>query len=307
MIVAVTGATGYVGRFVIAELQRQGVTIRALARPSTNRLGFNAAIDWIDGDLSSDIALARLVSGVDAVIHLAYEHVPNRYRGGEGDDLPGWIEANVGGSLRLLSAARDAAVAHFVFLSSRAVFSQTLPGRVLDESHPTSPDTHYGAYKLAVESFLNSAARADGMHTVSIRATGVYGLTWPVSRSKWWPLIRAVQRDEVPEIARSGTEVHGADVARVIWQALHVPPTAGVDIIHMSDLLVTERDIIERARCLLNRPGLLPAEPLTVPANQLVCGRLTALGIALGGWPLLDQTVMALVRAAQTSGGDVVQ
>jgi nucleoside-diphosphate-sugar epimerase len=298
MIVAITGATGYVGRFVVAELQQHSVTVRALARPTTNRFGFGQPIDWIGGDLSANAALADLVRGADAVIHLAFEHVPNRYRGGEGDNLPAWLEANVNGSLRLLLAARDAQVKQFVFLSSRAVFSQTEPGRVLDEAHPTSPDTHYGAYKVAVEAFMRSFAQVEGMHTVSIRATGVYGLTWPVERSKWWALVNGVLRDEVPVTARGGTEVHGADVARVIWALLKQSNPVS-DIVHMSDLYVTERQIIERVRHLVNRPGALPTEPVGVPQNVLVCRRLAELGIALGGQPLLEATIAELVRAAR--------
>ncbi|MBZ0288181.1 MAG: NAD(P)-dependent oxidoreductase, partial [Anaerolineae bacterium] len=222
-LIAVTGATGYVGRFVAAELLRQGMTIRALSRPGSDRGGFTGSIEWVDGSLRSDDALARLVKGAKAVIHLAYEHVPGRYRGGEGDDLAGWLDANVSGSLRLLTTARDAGVEKFIFLSSRAVFSRTEPGRDLDESHPVSPDTHYGAYKATVESFLHSFARVEKMQTCSVRATGVYGVTWPVERSKWWGLVNAVVRSESITSSGGGTEVYGGDVARVISALLHQP------------------------------------------------------------------------------------
>src|SRR5262245_47615280 len=109
-VIAVTGATGYVGRFVVAELHRQGMAVRALARPEAERGGCTGAWDWVVGDLHSDEALARLGERADAVVHLPYEHVPGHYRGGEGDDLAGWLDANVNGSLRLLLAARVAKV-----------------------------------------------------------------------------------------------------------------------------------------------------------------------------------------------------
>jgi nucleoside-diphosphate-sugar epimerase len=298
-VIAVTGATGYVGRFVVAELQRQGEAIRALSRSGSNRGGFAGEIEWVDGNLSDLDALRRLTEHADAVIHLAYEHVSGRYRGGEGHDLAGWIDANVNGSLRLLMAARAANVGRFIFLSSRAVFSQIEPGRALDESHPTSPDTHYGAYKVAVEAFLRSFASTGNMKTASLRATGVYGLTWPVERSKWWGLIQALLADQPITAAGGGTEVHGADVARVVTDLLRRDDYT-FDIIHLSDLFVTDHDVVRLARAYANQPGELPPLPAHPPKNVLVCRRLQELGITLGGQALLEETIAELVRAGQT-------
>lgn len=296
--VAVTGATGYVGRFVVAELQNHGVRVRALSRPGSDRAGFAAPITWIDGDLSSHEALVALVSGVDAVVHLAYAHVPGKFRGGEGDDLAGWLDTNVNGSLRLLLAARDAGVKRFVFLSSRAVFSRTEPGRVLDETHPISPDTHYGAYKAAVEAFLRSFTQVEGMTCYTVRATGVYGVTHPVTASKWWPLVCAVLRGEPITSTRGGTEVYGGDVARVIWELLARPPQP-FDTVHLSDLYVTHRDIVERVLQIANIPGSLPPQPDSSPENVLVSRYLAELGIILGGLPALEHTLTLMVDAAR--------
>ena len=236
--VAVTGATGYVGRFVVVELQQRGMQVRAFARPQADRSGFVQPVEWITGDLHSTEAIHQLVQSADAVVHLAYEHIPGQYRNGEGDDLPTWLDANLNGSLRLLQAAQQAGVKRFIFLSSRAVFSRTEAGLVLDEFHPTAPDTHYGAYKAAVEAFMQSFAHTGGISTCSVRATGIYGLTYPLQRSKWWELIQAVLHDKPITSNRGGTEVHGADVARVIATLLTQPMLA-VDVLHLSDLYVT--------------------------------------------------------------------
>jgi len=294
--IAITGAAGYIGRFVTAELQRQGIAVRALARPQTDRTGFATPVEWISGDLRAPDAFAQLVAGVDAVVHLAYEHVPGKYRGGEGADLAAWLAANLDGSLRLLMAAQAAGVGRFIFLSSRAVFSRTEPGRALDEDHPTAPDTHYGAYKVAVEAFLKSFA----MTTVAIRATGLYGLTHPVERSKWWGLIRAVVHDETITSAGGGTEVYGGDVARVI-AALLAAPTLAFDTLHLSDLYVTHHEVVRLARGIAGKPGPLPPPPATPPSNILVSRHLPSLGIALGGATTLEATIADLVRHAQST------
>jgi nucleoside-diphosphate-sugar epimerase len=298
-LVALTGATGYVGHFVIAELQRQGMAIRALSRPQSDRSGFAAPIEWIDGDLRDAEARRKLVMGANAVIHLAYEHVSGKYRGGEGSDLQAWLDANLNGSLQLLLDARDAQVERFLFLSSRAVFSRTEPGRILDETHPTSPDSHYGAYKAAVEAFMQSVTHVDGMQTCSIRATGVYGITKPIERTKWWNLIRAVVNDESITSTGGGTEVHGADVARTI-SALLTCAQIPFSVVHLSDLYVTHREVVHIARQITGRSGELPPSPEKPPQNVMVSRHLDRLGIKLGGRPQLEATIAEMIRPAQS-------
>jgi nucleoside-diphosphate-sugar epimerase len=299
MTIAITGATGYVGRFVVAELQQRGMRIRALARPQTNRDGFPQPIEWITGDLRSTEAIHQLVQDAEAVVHLAYEHVPGQYRNGEGDNLPAWLEANLNGSLRLLQAAQQASVQRFIFLSSRAVFSKTEPGQALDELHPISPDTHYGAYKAAVEAFMQSFAHTSSMATCSVRATGIYGLTYPVQRSKWWDLIQAVLHDQPITSNRGGTEVHGADVAKTIATLL-MRPSLNISTLHLSDLYVTTREIVRLAREFAQRPGDL-SQHSPAPSNVMVSRYLTDLGIMLGGTPLLEKTISELVEAAKAN------
>ena len=299
--IALTGATGYVGRFVVAELQRKRYAIRALARPESDRSGLDG-VEWISGDLRESASRKALVTGADAVIHLAYAHVPGRYRGGEGDDLRAWLDVNLHSSLQLLLDTRGAGVKRFVFLSSRAVFSRTEPGRVLDEAHPTSPDSHYGAYKAAIEAFMHSTAHIDGLQTCSIRATGVYGITHPLERTKWWKLITAVLNDEPISSNGGGTEVHGADVARTV-AALLALPKLPFHTVHLSDLYVTHRDVVRIAREISGRDGLLPPAPANPPSNILVSRDLPQLGITLGDQTLLEATIAEMLHRASRHAG----
>ncbi len=294
--VAITGATGYVGRFVVAELHQRGMHIRALSRPTSDRSGFAIPVEWVTGDLRSQEGVEALVAGADAIIHLAYEHVPGKYRNGEGDNLPAWLDANVDGSMRLFKAAGQAGVKRFIFLSSRAVFSRTEAGMVLDERHPPSPDSHYGSYKLTIEDFLRDFARTNGIQTCSIRATGVYGLTHPVERSKWWDIVQAVLDDQPVTSNRGGTEVHGADVARAIGVLL-TRPTLDIDLLHLSDLYVTNRDLVRLIQRFSGKTGELPP-PAPPASNVLVSRYLGDVGITLGGEVLLEKTVAALVETA---------
>lgn len=305
--IAVTGATGYVGRSVVPHLLREGWRVRALVRPNPARTAFDMfdkQVEQVSGDLLNVEALKALTNGVDAVVHLAYQHVPGRYRGGEGDDLAQWLDVNLHGSMRLLLAARDAGVSQFIFLSSRAVFSRTEPGRVLGEAHPVSPNTHYGAYKAAVESMLRSFAAVEGMRTTALRATGVYGVVQPVARSKWYDLVQQVLAGQPVTSSRGGTEVHGGDVARTVVALLREASSSqwrAPDIVHLSDLYVTRRQLVALIREVAGKPGPLPPPPSEPPSNVLVCTKLAALGIELGGEPLLRRTIEELVHVLRSA------
>ena len=109
MTLAVTGATGFVGRALLDEAARQHVDIRALTRrvqPKTK------GIEWVPGDLHDRKALMRLVRNAEAVIHVA--GVVNS------PDPTGFHLGNVEGTLALVEAAMAAGVPRIVFVSSLA-------------------------------------------------------------------------------------------------------------------------------------------------------------------------------------------
>src|SRR5690606_13204440 len=68
LTIAVTGATGFVGQAVLDEAGRRGLSVRALAR---REQAPRAGVEWLRGDLSDQAALAGLVSGAEAVLHIA--------------------------------------------------------------------------------------------------------------------------------------------------------------------------------------------------------------------------------------------
>jgi UDP-glucose 4-epimerase len=107
VIIAVTGGTGFVGsRFVDAALAA-GHSIRALTRrPQPPRDGMT----WVPGTLEDETALHALVSGSDAVVHVAgLTNAPNR---------AAFERSNVTGTEAVVEAARGANVRRFVHVSS---------------------------------------------------------------------------------------------------------------------------------------------------------------------------------------------
>ncbi len=300
MRVAVTGATGYAGGFIVDELLAAGHHVRALVRDGV-AADLPGRVEPVRGTLDPDCDFAPLLEGADALVHAAYDHVPGRYRGGEGDDLAGFLRSNVGGSLALLCASRRLGVRRAVLMSSRAIYGSRGSGTRLTEDMAPAPDTHYGAAKATLEAFASGFARQDGWCVAALRPTGIYGVARPVARTKWLDLVRSMMMSDVPVAPGIGTEVHGADVARAVLCLLTAPEkdVAG-RAFNCSDLIVSTRDIAEIVGAASGREISLPPDPDRSALNVMTCTGLDKLGFAFSGRPLLERTIAKLVELVRT-------
>ena len=111
-LIALTGATGFVGGAVLRALLSEGFCVRALSRRE-GRLAAHEHLDVVRGDLGSDEALERLLAGTSAVVHIA-GLVKAR-------DRSAFEEVNAEGTRRLVeAAAKQDRVPRFIYLSSLA-------------------------------------------------------------------------------------------------------------------------------------------------------------------------------------------
>jgi uncharacterized protein YbjT (DUF2867 family) len=184
MKIAITGGTGFVGQALIDRADADGVLVQALARkPQAGRDG----IEWIAGDLADRIALARLVEGVEAVIHVAgLTNAPN----------PAAFEAaNVAGTLAVIEAMHAAGVPRLVFVSS---LSAREPGL-----------SAYGGSKARAERVV----KASGLDWTMVRPPAVYG-----PRDKdMFELFRAAKWGVVPTPKEGRSSViHVDDLSRLL-------------------------------------------------------------------------------------------
>ncbi|MGB6044096.1 MAG: NAD(P)-dependent oxidoreductase [Pirellulales bacterium] len=297
MKIGLTGATGFLGRYIVRELVRNGHSVRCWHQSSSNRDGFEQcaeSIEWVTGRLGSLEGCQELVAGTQAVVHAALYRPGAAFRGGEGDLLT-FVETNLQGTLQLITAARAANVPRFVFISTCAVHEVVLDDRPLDEAHPLWATSHYGAHKAAIEKFVHSFGLGEGYDICALRPTGIYGISHDVPQSKWHDLVKAVTEGGAVECRSGGKEVHAADVARAVHLLLTASGIAG-QAYNCFDRYVSQYDVASIAKRISGSDAEIHGEQ-TSPKHQIETGKIRALGMEFGGAPLLEETIEQMVTA----------
>lgn len=163
-LVALTGATGFIGRRLLGDLPARGYKLRALLRRPTD-----VPVDCtsaVIGDIAKPYNMAAALADVDALIHLA--GISQEASGRPEDD---YRALNVEASVRLAQAAQRAGIRRFVLLSSVRAQAGPSADRVLSEGMEAAPTDPYGRSKLAAERGL---ADVD-IDWVALRLVSVYG------------------------------------------------------------------------------------------------------------------------------------
>jgi nucleoside-diphosphate-sugar epimerase len=296
----VSGGTGIVGRFVVESLLDAGHAVTVMGRNAPEQGFFTRPVRFLEGSLDPDREQRAIFQDINNFVHAAFDHLPGRYRGGEGEDAQGFRRRNLEGAVALFEAARERGVGRAVFLSSRAVYGDHPGTWTFTERSPTPPETLYGQVKLAAEEHLDRMID-DGWAGGSLRITGVYGPAAPGREHKWSGLIQdyLAGREIEPRI---GTEVHGGDVGQAVLLMLTTEqdqlrrldragmPAAG-SAFNVSDPVVDRRDVLAIVQEETGCRHPLPEPADRAALNVMATDKLRALGWKPGGWPLLEKTV----------------
>ncbi|WP_447005166.1 NAD-dependent epimerase/dehydratase family protein [Saccharothrix isguenensis] len=278
MRVLVTGATGYVGRVVMAELVAAGHT----SIPFT-------------GDVRSRDGLAGF-GDVDAVVHLAaVARVRESF-----DDPVRYYDVNVGGTVNLLRSPPP----RFVLASTAGVYG-TAGVPVVGEDRPRAPSNPYAASKAAAEDVLAWAAATGRVGAVALRLFNVAG---GGDRDDTRVITKAcgVAAGRVPsmEVFGDGSAVrdfvHVRDVARAFVTAVE-HCGEGYEALNVGATPASVADVLDAVERVTGRPVPVvrrPAHPGEVREQRADTERLRALG-----WAPTCSDLDALVRdqwAAET-------
>lgn len=278
MVTLVTGATGFLGGHVVRRLRAQGEFVvmasRYDLRPETR---------FLLGPDADSIPLRVLAAGddaeyealfsefqPDAVVHLdAIVDVPSLNR----QPLRA-VEYNFLPTVRVLELARRFGTRHFVYCSSVAVLP-TIQHEPIRADHPIITRSEgpgggfYGASKVAGEAFALSYGEQFEIDVRVVRPSAIYGfgMQWPIGVK---PLIEGAVDDVPADALLDGPPrdfTHVDDVAQLIELLLSCPPGADrVFFAGTGNPLVTPRDLLKTARCLL--PSLV-IRPQTSHSDDL--------------------------------------
>jgi dihydroflavonol-4-reductase len=166
----IAGGTGFIGSYIIDDLIRKGIQVRALVRNSSNteRL-MNRGIDFVYGDVLDSSSLKKNIGDIDLVFSafgiLGQWGMPEQtYR-----------NINTKGVKNLIESCLDSGIKQFIHISSAGVLGPLPDGVVADESFPYNPSNLYEETKCEAEKELISFAKREGLPITIIRPEFVYG------------------------------------------------------------------------------------------------------------------------------------
>jgi nucleoside-diphosphate-sugar epimerase len=289
MKVLVSGGTGLVGRYVVEALLGAGYQVIVGGRTQPKPDLFSKPVEFVPLSLDPDLDQIDAFTGADFFVHAAFDHVPGKYRGGEGDDPKRFARMNLDGTIKLFETAKRAGHRRAVFISSRAVYDGLPEGLPLTEDADLSPTSLYGEIKHKGELAVAGLCDPD-FSTASLRLTGVYGDLRP---NKWDQMFETYRSGSVIE-PRAGTEVHGSDVGSAVRLMLEAEAVriAG-ESFNVSDILTDRSEILSH----VDNGRRLPEKADLSRVRVMPTAKIEALGWRGGGKPLLAQTIRRLASS----------
>jgi UDP-glucose 4-epimerase len=229
MKVVVTGVTGAVGPFVVAELEK-GHELTLFARRS-----IETRHRVVLGDLTYRDDCLSALEGADAVVHL----------GAFSEPAPEAFHVNTCGTYHLLEAARAHGLTRVIMASTNCVYGHCfqISGRSfpldflpIDETHPCRPEDNYGISKRLDEEMLAIYSHTWGIRTAAMRLNWV----WGPKEIQWWT--QMPERDLAQFAPYFWAYVDARDTARAFRLALETPelPEHGVYNISAADTMADE-------------------------------------------------------------------
>jgi UDP-glucose 4-epimerase len=248
----VTGATGFIGRRLVRELEADGATCRRLSRQP---------VSWADSlvtDLADKPALTAACTGVDRIFHCAgHAHA---FSSLTGDDAALHWQVNFEGTRNLVEAAGQSGVKRFVFLSSVKAMAE--PGECCaDEDFPGQPETAYGQAKRAAEEAVLEGGRRYGMHVANLRLAMVYGSGGRGNLERMGRLVRRGLFPPLPETGNHRSLVHVDDVVTAMRLVAGDDRANGGTYIVASSEAPSGRELFDALRSALGMPRCSWAVP----------------------------------------------
>jgi len=203
----ITGATGFIGKQLVAKLARQGDLLTVLSR-SQHIIHKTVIFDLQRNDIPEDI-----LDGIDTVFHLAgFTH--DMRDASEIEDL--YKKINTHATVKLAQLASNAGVKKFIFVSSVKAGGISSQGMCSKEEPQNNPDGIYGQTKREAEIEILRISMTSDMHVSIVRPSLVYGLG---SKGNLQLMFSGIKKGWFPPMPETGNErsmIHVDDLVRAI-------------------------------------------------------------------------------------------
>jgi UDP-glucose 4-epimerase len=250
MRILITGGCGFVGTNLAHLLIPRGYEVRVIDDESMGKrsaLG-DLPVDFVNAAITDADAVAHVLDGVDAVVHLAadtrvMDSIENPTKN---------FDSNVVGSFTLLQEMRKAGVKRIVAASTGGAILGEVPCPVHEEIMPR-PLSPYGASKLAMEGYLSAFSGAYGFKCAALRFSNVYGPRSYHKGSVVAAFFRQIMNGEVLTVYGDGEQIRdyvsALDLVEGILAALEAEVTGVYQLgtgvpTTLNQLLDAMRDVV---------------------------------------------------------------
>ena len=268
--ILVTGATGFVGKFLCKRLLAEGMSVRGTL------LGLESPLFLIEGvepviiqPLTAETQWNHALTGVDTIIHLAARvHIMDDP---SADPLTEFRKVNTEGTAQLAREAVKAGVRRFVFISSIKVNGEENAAPYTPDS-PSSPSDPYGISKWEAEQVLREIEVETGLEVVIVRPTLVYG---PGVKANFLNMMKIINRG-IPLpfafIINKRSLIYVGNLVDALATCATHPEAAGKTYLVSDGEDVSTPELIRRTASALG----VPARLFSVPVSLMkLAGKLT--------------------------------
>jgi len=235
----VTGATGFVGTYVVPELSSRGYDVACMIHNRRLEPDLEKTVETRVADLTDETTLVDATRGIDAVVHLAAYYTLFGKK-----EL--YERVTVNGTRSLLEACRANGVRRFVYCSSTEAMGP-VRSPPADESAPLRPSSEYGRSKAEAERVVRESS-GSGIEWTIIRPSGIYG-PGNVDDVAFWFVVSFAKNSLATRFLVAGGEnyiqfLHARDAARALVLALDNPKASvGQTYLVSDDSAVSYREL----------------------------------------------------------------
>lgn len=265
--IAVTGASGFIGRSLVARWRAQA-KLRPIVRNAAPGTDFVAI-----GDIGPQTEWDAALDGIDAIVHCAGRaHILNE---SEANPLAVYRQVNRDGTLHLAHSAKKAGVRRIVFLSSIGVMGeQHREAPPFSASDTPAPRQDYALSKWEAEQGLAEIAEQSGLETVIVRPPLVYGPGAPANFDRLLRVVDSGLPLPLGRVRARRSFVGISNLSDMLWACVESPQANGQTFMVSDGEDLSTADLVRRiGHQMGKRPFLLPVPLWTLQLGGRLLGR----------------------------------